>query len=53
MRARDYANCRAVSVPLPGLDGIQASARSTDLAALDRAYATLLSGGFDLRDDAS
>ncbi|WP_087656259.1 glycosyltransferase family 9 protein [Caballeronia terrestris] len=48
MRARDYANCHAVSVPLPGLDGIQASARSTDLQALERAYTTLLSRDFSL-----
>ncbi|SAL38882.1 glycosyltransferase family 9 protein [Caballeronia humi] len=48
MRARDYTNCRAVSVPLPGLDGIQASSRATDLAALERAYAMLLAGEFSL-----
>ncbi len=42
MRARDYANCHAVSVPVPGLAGIQASARPGDLAALERAYQAVL-----------
>ena len=42
MRARDYADCHAVSVPVPGLAGIQASARPGDLAALERAYQAVL-----------
>ncbi|MFM0324025.1 glycosyltransferase family 9 protein [Caballeronia glebae] len=38
LRARDYANCAAVEFSLPHLEGIHASARPADLAALERAY---------------
>lgn len=38
MRARDYANCVAVELDLPHLRGMHASARATDLEALERAY---------------
>ncbi|SAK99502.1 hypothetical protein AWB81_05741 [Caballeronia arationis] len=42
LRARDYARCHALSVALPGLQGIHASARAADLAALAHAYDALL-----------
>ncbi|MDR5751435.1 MULTISPECIES: ADP-heptose--LPS heptosyltransferase [unclassified Caballeronia] len=42
LRARDYARCHALKVALPGLQGIHASARTADLAALERAYERLL-----------
>jgi hypothetical protein len=42
LRARDYARCHASSVALPGLQGIHASARPADLAALALGYETLL-----------
>ena len=38
LRARDYANCVAVDLALPHLQGIHASARPADLAALERVY---------------
>jgi hypothetical protein len=38
LRARDYAQCAAVELDLPHLQGMHASARAGDLAALDAAY---------------
>ena len=38
LRARDYLYCNAVSVPLTGLAGIQASSQARDLEAVDEAY---------------
>ncbi|AET89893.1 MULTISPECIES: glycosyltransferase family 9 protein [Caballeronia] len=38
MRARDYANCVAVEMDVPHLQGMHASARPADLDALERAY---------------
>jgi hypothetical protein len=35
-------HCHALNVALPGLQGIHASARTADLAALERAYERLL-----------
>ncbi|SAL66334.1 hypothetical protein AWB74_03709 [Caballeronia arvi] len=38
MRARDYADCVAVEMDVPHLQGMHASARPADLDALERAY---------------
>ncbi|MDR5834668.1 ADP-heptose--LPS heptosyltransferase [Caballeronia sp. LZ034LL] len=38
LRARDYANCVAVEMDVPGLRGMHASARATDLLQLERAF---------------
>lgn len=41
LRARDYAKCAAIDLPIPALTGIHASARPEDLALVERAYAGL------------
>ncbi|KNH08816.1 ADP-heptose:LPS heptosyltransferase [Candidatus Burkholderia brachyanthoides] len=38
LRARDYAHCASVTFDLPHLQGMHASARTGDLAALKRVY---------------
>jgi len=41
LRVRDYPRCKAVLLPLPELEGIQASNRATDMELIERAYRAL------------
>jgi hypothetical protein len=41
LRVRDYPSCRAINLPLPELQGIQASGRESDLEIVERAYQKL------------
>ncbi|QQC67866.1 glycosyltransferase family 9 protein [Paraburkholderia ginsengisoli] len=42
LRVRDYESCAAINLPLPEIQGIQASAREGDLGIVDRAYQKLI-----------
>jgi hypothetical protein len=41
LRVRDYPRCKAVLLPLPELEGIQASNRAKDMELIERAYRAL------------
>jgi hypothetical protein len=41
LRARDYPCCKSVSLPLPELQGIQASNQEADMELIERAYGAL------------
>jgi len=41
LRARDYPRCKPVSLPVPELEGIQASNREPDVELIERAYRAL------------
>ncbi|WP_213767080.1 ADP-heptose--LPS heptosyltransferase [Caballeronia sp. dw_19] len=41
LRVRDYPHCKAVSLPVPELEGIQASNRASDVERVERAYRAL------------
>jgi hypothetical protein len=38
LRARDYPNCKSIGLPLPELQGIQASNQEADIEQIERAY---------------
>ena len=47
LRVRDYPRCNAVLLPLPELEGIQASNRASDVKLIERAYRALkIDAGF-------
>jgi len=41
LRVRDYPRCKPVSLPVPELEGIQASNRASDVERVERAYRAL------------
>ncbi len=41
LRVRDYPRCKAVFLPVPELEGIQASNRASDVERIERAYRAL------------
>jgi hypothetical protein len=41
LRVRDYPFCKSVSLPVPELEGIQASNRASDVERVERAYRAL------------
>lgn len=41
LRVRDYPHCKPVSLPVPELEGIQASNRASDVEMVERAYRAL------------
>ncbi|MGF6721863.1 hypothetical protein P3T43_001210 [Paraburkholderia sp. GAS41] len=44
LRVRDYPHCQAVTLDLPGLHNVQASEREQDMARLNAAYESVVSG---------
>jgi hypothetical protein len=44
LRVRDYPHCKPVSLPVPELEGIQASNRASDVERVERAYRALKVG---------
>jgi ADP-heptose:LPS heptosyltransferase len=47
LRVRDYLRCKPVSLPVPELEGIQASNQASDVERVERAYRALkLDAGF-------
>jgi hypothetical protein len=41
LRARDYEHCKAITLAVPGLEGLQSSNRLLDIETIDRAYRAL------------
>ncbi|CAE6819053.1 hypothetical protein R69746_05969 [Paraburkholderia aspalathi] len=48
LRVRDYPSCKAINLPLPEIQGIQASGRAGDLEIVDRAYQKLIASNWAL-----